>query len=43
MKVRILNPEVLERLYENHGQFACKCYDTPEKYAESATFKSRCV
>lgn len=34
MKVRILNPEVLEHLYENHGQFACKCYDTPEKYAE---------
>ena len=34
MNVRILNPEVLEHLYENHGQFACVCYDTPEKYAE---------
>lgn len=34
MNVRILNPEVLEHLYENHGQFACTCYNTPEKYAE---------
>ena len=34
MDVRILNPEVLENLYENHGKFACVCYDTPEKYAE---------
>ena len=34
MNVRILNPEVLEHLYENHGQFACVCYNTPEKYAE---------
>ena len=34
MDVRILNPEVLEHLYENHGQFACTCYNTPEKYAE---------
>lgn len=34
MKVEILNPEVLRDLYKNHGQFACVCYDTPEKYAE---------
>lgn len=34
LSARILNPEVLEHLYENHGQFACVCYDTPEKYAE---------
>lgn len=34
MKVRILNPEVLTDLYKNHGTFACKCYDTPEKFAE---------
>lgn len=34
MKVKIINPEVLEHLYENHGQFARVCYDTPEQYAE---------
>ena len=34
MKVKIINPEVLEYLYENHGQFARVCYDTPEQYAE---------
>ena len=34
MNVRILNPEVLEHLYENHGQFACVCYNTPEEHAE---------
>jgi len=34
MKVEILNPEVLENLYKNHGEFARICYDTPEKYAE---------
>lgn len=34
MKVSIINPEVLENLYKNHGEFACTCYDTPKKYAE---------
>ena len=34
MKVEIINPDVLENLYKNHGVFACTCYDTPEKYAE---------
>lgn len=34
MKVEILNPEVVENLYKNHGQFAAVCYNTPEKYAE---------
>lgn len=34
MKVELLNPEVLENLYKNHGEFACTCYDTPTKYAE---------
>lgn len=34
MKVEILNPDVLVNLYQNHGAFACVCYDTPEKYAE---------
>ena len=34
MKVTILNPEVLENLYKNNGEFACTCYDTPKKYAE---------
>lgn len=34
MRVEILNPEVLENLYKNHGEFACTCYDTPMKFAE---------
>lgn len=34
MEVKILNPEVLTNLYQNHGLFACVCYDTPDKYAE---------
>lgn len=34
MNVTILNPEVLQNLYRNHGVFACTCYDTPEKFAE---------
>lgn len=34
LKVEIINPEVLENLYKNHGVFACTCYDTPSKYAE---------
>lgn len=34
MKVEIINPDVLENLYKNHGIFACTCYSTPEKYAE---------
>lgn len=34
MEVKIINPEVVENLYKNHGIFACICYDTPEKYAE---------
>lgn len=33
MKVEIINPEVVENLYHNHGVFACTCYDTPEKFA----------
>jgi len=34
LKVEILNPEVLENLYKNHGEFACTCYDTPKKFAD---------
>lgn len=34
MKVELLNPEVVRDLYKNHGQFACTCYNTPEKYAK---------
>ena len=34
MRVEILNPEILERLYQNHGEFACVCYDTDPKYAD---------
>lgn len=33
MKVTILNPEELENLYKNHGEFACICYATNQKYA----------
>lgn len=34
MKVQIINPEVLNNLYKNHGEFARVCYDTPEQFAE---------
>lgn len=34
MKVEIINPEVIEKLYHNHGIFACTCYHTPEKFAD---------
>ena len=34
MKVTLLNPEILDTLYRNHGQFACICYDTPMEHAE---------
>ena len=34
MKVEILNPEIVENLYYNHGVFACTCYNTPERYAQ---------
>lgn len=32
--VTLMNPEVVANLYRNHGQFACVCYNTPEKHAE---------
>lgn len=35
MKVHIINPEAVENLYKNHGQFACVCYNTPTERAES--------
>lgn len=34
MNVKIINPEVLENLYKNWGEFACECYATPKKFAE---------
>ncbi len=34
MKVEVLNPEVVCDLYRRHGQFACVCYDTDEKYSD---------
>lgn len=34
MKVDVINPEILENLYKNHGEFACECYATPKKFAE---------
>ncbi len=35
MKVKIINPEVLENLNKLHGEFARVCYDTPEGRAEA--------
>ncbi len=32
--VTLMNPDVVKDLYQNHGRFACTCYDTPEQYAE---------
>lgn len=32
--VELLNPEVVENLYRNHGHFACVCYGTPDSRAE---------
>ena len=34
MKVELINSEEIKHLYENHGLFACCCYDTPDKLAE---------
>lgn len=34
MNVEIINKEELKDLYQNHGLFACTCYDTPDKFAE---------
>lgn len=34
MKVEILNPEALQNLYKNHGEFACVCYNTSPEKAE---------
>ena len=34
MRVEIINKDELTNLYENHGLFACTCYDTPDKYAK---------
>ena len=34
MTVNIINPDVLNNLYKNHGEFACECYNTPKKYAQ---------
>jgi len=34
MKVEIINPETVKKLYKEHGTFACECYDTDIKYAE---------
>ena len=33
-RVEIINPEILENLYHNHGLFACTCYNTPDKFAD---------
>jgi len=32
--VTLLNPDVVRNLYRNHGEFACVCYDTPDKHAD---------
>ena len=33
-QIKILNPEEVKTLFKRWGTFACKCYDTPAKYAE---------
>ena len=32
--IELLNPEVVENLYRNHGLFACVCYATPDSRSE---------
>lgn len=32
--VEILNPDLVRNIYKNHGQFACVCYNTDEKYSD---------
>ena len=34
IKVELLNPEEVKNFINNHGIFACECYQTPEKFAE---------
>lgn len=34
MRVELINPEIVQNLFLNHGTFACTCYNTPEKFAE---------
>lgn len=34
MKVTLINKEEVKDLYKNHGLFACRCYGTPDKFAE---------
>ena len=33
IKVKLMNPEVVESLYEQHGKFAAVCYDSSEENA----------
>ena len=34
MKITILNPEEVSKLFIRWGKFACKCYATPKEFAE---------
>ena len=34
IKVTLLNPNEVKNFIRNHGQIACICYNTPDKYAE---------
>lgn len=34
MKVELLNPITVKNIYHEHGEFACTCYGTPDKYAD---------
>lgn len=43
MKIEIINKEEIKNLFKNHGDFACVCYDTPDKFSEKvgkSCFKS---
>lgn len=43
MKIEIINKEEIKNLFKNHGNFACVCYNTPDKFSEKvgkSCFKS---
>ena len=34
MKIEIINKEEIKNLFKNHGDFACVCYNTPNKFSK---------
>lgn len=35
MKVNLINPNEIQNLFNNWGEFSCTCYNTPKKYAKN--------